>query len=90
MKGRKGPKLPGIIKPAPTPPPPAPPADLDKNTTITIDNKTFDIEADDLEVICELGNYTISPEQMPFVIGNNLLHTKNIFQGEEPTELWRK
>ena len=56
MKGRKGPKLPGIIKPAPTPPPPAPPADLDKNTTITIDNKTFDIEADDLEVICELGN----------------------------------
>ena len=56
MKGRKGPKLPGIIKPAPTPPPPAPPAALDKNTTITIDNKTFDIEADDLEVICELGN----------------------------------
>ena len=68
MKGRKGPKLPGIIKPAPTPPPPAPPADLDKNTTITIDNKTFDIEADDLEVICELGNYPMSPKQMPFVI----------------------
>jgi hypothetical protein len=31
------------------------PRDLDKHTTITIDNETFDIEADDLEVISELG-----------------------------------
>lgn len=51
----KGPKLPKI--PICTTPEPAPvvPVDLDKHTTITIDNETFDIEADDLEVICELG-----------------------------------
>jgi len=29
--------------------------DLDKETTITINDETFEIEADDLEVICELG-----------------------------------
>jgi len=49
----KGPKLIPMV----TTPEPAPvvPGDLDKQTTITIDNETFDIEADDLEVICELG-----------------------------------
>ena len=36
-------------------PVPAVPRDLDKHTSITIDNQTFDIAADDLEVICELG-----------------------------------
>jgi len=51
----KGPKLTKI--PICTTPEPAPvvPENLDKHTTITIENETFDIEADDLEVICELG-----------------------------------
>lgn len=49
----KGPKLPPL-SPVPEPPPSVP-RDLDKHTTITIDNETFDIEADDLEVISELG-----------------------------------
>jgi mitogen-activated protein kinase kinase 3 len=31
------------------------PRDLDSSTTITIDDQTFDIEADDLESICVLG-----------------------------------
>ena len=55
MPPKKGPKL--ILKPNTTPePPPQPPMDLDKETTITINDETFEIEADDLEVICELGN----------------------------------
>ena len=54
MPPKKGPKL--ILKPNTTPePPPQPPMDLDKETTITINDETFEIEADDLEVICELG-----------------------------------
>lgn len=32
-----------------------PPRNLDKRTTITIDEKTFDVEADDLETLCVLG-----------------------------------
>lgn len=32
------------------------PANLDKRTTITIDDKTFVVEADDLEKICDLGH----------------------------------
>lgn len=32
-----------------------PPANLDKRTTITVDGKTFVVEADDLEKICDLG-----------------------------------
>lgn len=32
-----------------------PPRNLDKRTTITIDEKVFEVEADDLEAICELG-----------------------------------
>ena len=52
----KGPKLPKI--PICTTPEPAPvvPVDLDKHTTITIDNETLAIEADNLEVICEQRN----------------------------------
>merc|ERR1719365_515332 len=51
----KGAKI-GLSKINTTPePPPVPPVDLEKHTTITIENKTFDIAADDLEVICELG-----------------------------------
>ena len=34
---------------------PTVPENLDKHTTITINDEKFDIEADDLEVICELG-----------------------------------
>ncbi|XP_057323020.1 dual specificity mitogen-activated protein kinase kinase 3 [Microplitis mediator] len=33
----------------------APPRNLDKRTTITIEDKTFEVEADDLETICMLG-----------------------------------
>lgn len=32
-----------------------PPRNLDKRTTITIDEKTFIVEADDLETLCLLG-----------------------------------
>lgn len=32
-----------------------PPRNLDKKTTITIGDKTFVVEADDLEKICDLG-----------------------------------
>lgn len=32
-----------------------PPRNLDKRTTITIDDKTFVVEADDLETLCILG-----------------------------------
>lgn len=32
-----------------------PPRNLDKRTTITIDDKTFVVEADDLETLCMLG-----------------------------------
>jgi len=53
MKRKVPPKLSGISR---TPePPPAVPRDLETHTTITINNETFVIEADDLEVICELG-----------------------------------
>jgi len=38
-----------------TPPPVAPPRDLDKRATITIGEHIFDVEADDLIPICELG-----------------------------------
>jgi mitogen-activated protein kinase kinase 3 len=54
MPPKKGPKLNPLIKPAP-PATPTVPENLDKHTTITINNEKFDIEADDLEVICELG-----------------------------------
>lgn len=50
----KGPKLFPIQARAPEAAP-AVPENLDKHTTITINDEKFDIEADDLEVICELG-----------------------------------
>ena len=49
----------GKIKTTPEPTP-LPPVDLEVTTTITIENKTFDIAADDLEAICELGNLVYS------------------------------
>ena len=53
---KKGPKLNPIIRTPPNPPqPPSVPADLDKHTSITIGQDIFEIQADDLEVICELG-----------------------------------
>lgn len=33
----------------------APPRNLDKRTTITIGDKTFEVDADDLEMLCTLG-----------------------------------
>lgn len=41
----------------PPEPPPSAPADLETYTNITIHNQTFIIEADDLEVIEELGKF---------------------------------
>lgn len=35
------------------------PHNLDKRTTITIDDKTFVVEADDLEKISDLGGYSL-------------------------------
>ena len=43
------------LRPPPEPPPSVP-AGLETYTNITINNQTFVIEADDLEVIEELGN----------------------------------
>merc|ERR1719486_672914 len=52
---RKGkPSLGKLANPKPEPPPTVP-ANLEQHTTITIDNEQFEIQADDLEVICELG-----------------------------------
>ena len=52
---KKGPKLNPIIRTPDPPQPPSVPADLDTHTSITIGQKKFEIQADDLEVICELG-----------------------------------
>lgn len=52
FKGPKLPKIPITVVPEATP---TVPENLDKHTTITINDEKFDIEADDLEVICELG-----------------------------------
>ena len=56
---KRNPKLPKLSTNVPAPPPDPQDTlggrDLDKHTSITIGEETFDIEADDLEVICELG-----------------------------------
>ena len=65
-----------------TPEPPRPPADLDQHTTITIDNEQFEIEADDLEVICELGNDAFTEAQEREII--------NVMKGGARMELWRR
>ena len=59
---KRGPKL--NMSVPPTPEPPKVPANLDHRATITIDNEQFEIEADDLEVICELGRYISSSLEM--------------------------
>ena len=57
MMNRKGkPSLGKLANPKPEPPPSVP-ANLEQHTTITIDNEQFEIQADDLEVICELGRF---------------------------------
>ena len=53
FKGPKLPKIPICQTPETVPVP----ENLDKHTTITINDQKFDIEADDLEVICELGEF---------------------------------
>lgn len=44
------------VPPEPQPQDVAPPRDLDDRTTITIDDREFQVEANDLEPICELGS----------------------------------
>ena len=54
LRGKGPGKL--LAKSTHTPEPISPvPPGLENHTTITIDNKTFEIQADDLEVICQLG-----------------------------------
>ncbi|GAB0095335.1 dual specificity mitogen-activated protein kinase kinase 3 [Sergentomyia squamirostris] len=54
MSGRKRHNL-KISVPTEVTTPVTPPHNLDKSTTITIDDRTFVVEADDLEKICDLG-----------------------------------
>ncbi|KAF5269580.1 hypothetical protein FQR65_LT05918 [Abscondita terminalis] len=56
-----------------------PPANLDKRTTITIGDKTFDVEADDLEKICDLGRgaYGIV-EKMRHIPSGTIMAVKRI------------
>jgi len=70
-----------------TPEPPRPPADLDQHTTITIDNEQFEIEADDLEVICELGRGAYGVvEKMKHRKTETILAVKRITATSNPTE----
>lgn len=56
-----------------------PPANLDTRTTITIADKTFDVEADDLEKICDLGKgaYGIV-EKMRHIPSGTIMAVKRI------------
>ncbi|CAH2007328.1 unnamed protein product [Acanthoscelides obtectus] len=56
-----------------------PPANLDTRTTITIGDKTFDVEADDLEKICDLGRgaYGIV-EKMRHIPSGTIMAVKRI------------
>ncbi|XP_044759861.1 dual specificity mitogen-activated protein kinase kinase 6 [Coccinella septempunctata] len=60
-------------------PPIVPPANLDTRTTITIGDKTFDVEADDLEKICDLGRgaYGIV-EKMRHIPSGTIMAVKRI------------
>jgi hypothetical protein len=57
-----------------------PPRNLDKRTTITIGEKTFEVEADDLEKICDLGRgaYGIV-EKMRHIPSGTIMAVKVIF-----------
>ncbi|KAJ8916095.1 hypothetical protein NQ315_004461 [Exocentrus adspersus] len=60
-------------------PPVVPPANLDTRTTITIGDKTFDVEADDLEKLCDLGRgaYGIV-EKMRHIPSGTIMAVKRI------------
>lgn len=56
-----------------------PPANLDKRTTITIGDKTFDVEADDLEKICDLGRGAYGyVEKMKHIPSGTIMAVKRI------------
>ncbi|XP_052787176.1 dual specificity mitogen-activated protein kinase kinase 6-like isoform X2 [Mya arenaria] len=56
-QGMRKKKPPGLVKLnlAPEPKPAGPPRDLDSKATIKIEDKTFEVEANDLEYMCTLG-----------------------------------
>lgn len=60
-------------------PPVTPPRNLDKRTTITIGERTFEVEADDLEKICDLGRgaYGIV-EKMRHIPSGTIMAVKRI------------
>ncbi|XP_046660608.1 dual specificity mitogen-activated protein kinase kinase 6-like [Homalodisca vitripennis] len=79
MAGRKiKPKL-KISVPDEAPSVVTPPRNLDKRTTITIGDRTFDVEADDLEKICDLGRgaYGIV-EKMRHIPSGTIMAVKRI------------
>ncbi|XP_034248797.1 dual specificity mitogen-activated protein kinase kinase 6 isoform X1 [Thrips palmi] len=68
-----------ILVPAEETVPVTPPRNLDKKTTITIGDKTFVVEADDLEKICDLGRgaYGIV-EKMRHIPSQTIMAVKRI------------
>eukprot|EP00095_Tigriopus_kingsejongensis_P011448 maker-scaffold222_size251774-snap-gene-1.29 protein:Tk11448 transcript:maker-scaffold222_size251774-snap-gene-1.29-mRNA-1 annotation:"dual specificity mitogen-activated protein kinase kinase 3" len=80
MPPKKGPSL-KIVAPTASvePATPAIPRDLDSRTTITIEEQTFGIEADDLESICVLGRGAYGVvEKMKHKQTNTILAVKRI------------
>ena len=80
---KKGPKL-NLKQQNPDPPPSVPnlPPDLDKKASITVGQVIFEIEADDLEVICELGrssNFSESRELQHFMALSSVQEAIAIF-----------
>ncbi|XP_018571660.1 dual specificity mitogen-activated protein kinase kinase 3 [Anoplophora glabripennis] len=60
-------------------PPVVPPANLDTRTTITIGDRTFDVEADDLEKICDLGRGAYGVvEKMKHIPSGTIMAVKRI------------
>lgn len=55
MAGKKRPPKLKFVEEIKAPEPMVPPRNLDTRTTITIDDNVFEVEADDLKTICELG-----------------------------------
>ncbi|XP_072932216.1 dual specificity mitogen-activated protein kinase kinase 6 [Epargyreus clarus] len=80
MSGRRKPPRPGLsIKLNEEPVAVTPPRNLDKQTTITVDDKTFTVHADDLVKICDLGRgaYGIV-EKMHHKPSNTIMAVKRI------------
>ena len=90
MPPKKGPKLPKIPIIVPEVLTPSVPNNLDKHTTITINDQKFEIEADDLEVICELGKsiYVVSSAERWLHLGPVPQLTPA--QAAGPTGWWRR